>query len=139
MMAASEMTGRAVLVTGATSGLGKASALVLAKAGAELCIVDVHEKRLRETQSEITALGANVLKLVVDLGKADACRNAVMQAKKHFGRLDALCHVAGLIRFAHTPEMSESNYRTILDVNLGAAFFSPKRRFRICLSATERL
>ncbi|WP_235901049.1 SDR family NAD(P)-dependent oxidoreductase [Pontixanthobacter aquaemixtae] len=117
------MSGRVALVTGAGSGLGKASAACLARAGAKLCIVDINETRLRETEKELSANSPDVLAIHADLSGAEACRAAVESCVSHFGRLDALCHVAGLIRFDHTPQMSESDYHLIQNVNLAGAFF----------------
>ena len=122
-MTPSDMTGKVAFVTGAASGLGKASALQLAGAGADLCIVDVHEERLAQTEKEISELGRRALSIVVDLRDGECCKSAVRQAVDHFGRLDALCHVAGYIRFAHTPEMDAADWHGIINVNLSAAFF----------------
>lgn len=118
-----DMSGRVALVTGGGSGLGRASAKRLAEAGAKICIVDVNEARLKEAEEELKAVAPEVLAIHADLSQADACKAAVASCVSHFQRLDALCHAAGLIRFSHTPDMAESDYLLIQNVNLAAAFF----------------
>ncbi|HYP62297.1 MAG TPA: SDR family NAD(P)-dependent oxidoreductase, partial [Acidocella sp.] len=105
MVQATDMAGRAALVTGAASGLGRATALALTKAGADVCIVDVNPKGLEETAASIRELGGKVLVHAADLSVAENCAPAVEAALAEFGRLDALCNVAGLIMFTNTPEM----------------------------------
>lgn len=118
-----DMTGKAALVTGAASGLGRATALALAKAGADVCIVDITVTGLEETAEHIRALGRTVEVRVTDLALPENCRAAVAAAVTRFGRLDALCNVAGIIYFANTPEMAEADWAKTIAVNLSAPFF----------------
>ncbi len=114
------MTGKAALVTGAASGLGRATALKLAEAGARVCIVDVNADGLAETAAQMS--GADVLVHPADLSGSAACKGAVAAAVAQFGRLDALCNVAGLIYFANSHEMPEEQWNRTIAVNLSAAF-----------------
>jgi NAD(P)-dependent dehydrogenase (short-subunit alcohol dehydrogenase family) len=123
MPTATDMKGKAALVTGAASGLGRATALKLAGAGADICLVDVNPAGLEETASAVRDLGVRAEVFAADLSKADACRQAVSQAVAAFGRLDALCNVAGVIFFAHAAEMPEADWEKTLAVNLSAPFF----------------
>ncbi len=123
MTISGDMTGRAALVTGAASGLGRAAALALANAGADLCIVDVTAPALEETAESIRALGRAVEVVVGDLSQSDVCRAAVAAAVARFGRLDALCNVAGMIRFANSTDMAEADWAKTIAVNLSAPFF----------------
>jgi len=118
----SDMTGKAALVTGAASGLGRATALKLAEAGADLCIVDVNPTGLDETATQIRGFGVSVLAYATDLAVAENCRIAVEAAQQNFGRLDALCNVAGLIIFTNSPEMPVADWNKTLAVNLSAPF-----------------
>jgi NAD(P)-dependent dehydrogenase (short-subunit alcohol dehydrogenase family) len=122
MVQATDMAGKAALVTGAASGLGRGTALALAKAGASVCIVDVNPKGLEETGAEIRALGGKVLVHPADLSVAENCAPAVAAAVAAFGRLDALCNVAGLIMFTNTPEMKIADWNKTIAVNLSAPF-----------------
>lgn len=123
---ASDMTGDAALVTGAASGLGRATASALARAGANVCIVDVDAAGLEETAEQIRAIGRTVLIHATDLSGAANCEAAVAAALAFFGRLDALCNVAGLIVFANSTEMAVTDWDRTLAVNLSAPFHLSK-------------
>jgi NAD(P)-dependent dehydrogenase (short-subunit alcohol dehydrogenase family) len=122
-MTPANMTGKAALVTGAASGLGRATALSLARAGAAVCIVDVNAAALQETAAAVRALGVRAEPFAADLAVADNCREAVAHAVRAFGRLDALCNVAGIIYFANAPEMRQEEFEKTLAVNLAAPFY----------------
>jgi len=117
------MEGRAALVTGAASGLGRATALSLAKAGADVCLVDLNAEGLEETASQLAALGVRGHANPTDLSLADNCRAAVATAVETFGRLDALCNVAGMIVFSHFHEMAQRDWERTIAVNLSAPFY----------------
>ena len=121
MALAVEMKCKAALVTGAASGLGRATARKLAEAGADLCIVDVNGERLAETAAMLG--NAAVLVHVANLADPDACGAAVAAAVERFGRLDALCNIAGIIRMAHTAEMPREHYLQTIAINLNAPWF----------------
>lgn len=121
MAAAIDMKGKAALVTGAASGLGRATAVKLAEAGADLCIVDVNGDALAETAAMLG--GAQVLSHVANLAEPEACKGAVTAAAARFGRLDALCNIAGIIKFANSHEMAQADYLLTIAINLNAPFF----------------
>ncbi|HEX7854171.1 MAG TPA: SDR family oxidoreductase [Sphingobium sp.] len=122
-MQALDMNDKAALVTGAASGLGRATAIALAKAGANVLILDVNAAGLEETAGEIAALGCKAVVHATNLANPANCAPAVQAAVDAFGRLDALCNVAGVIKFAHTPEMSAEDYALTIAINLNAPFF----------------
>lgn len=117
-----DMTGKVVLVTGAASGLGRAVAVRMAAAGARLCLVDRDAEGLAQTAELIGDGGGEVLLHPADLSDHHACREAVAKAVAHFGQLDALCNVAGVIFMANTPEMPREQLDLTLAVNLVAPF-----------------
>ncbi|RZJ97899.1 MAG: SDR family oxidoreductase [Novosphingobium sp.] len=123
MMAPSDMTGRVALVTGAAAGLGRASAIRLAEVGADLAITDVAEAGLEETAQTIRALGRKVLVLPLDLSQRANCRTAVERAVAEFGRLDALCNVAGVMIPGPSATMTDEAWDLTMAVNLAAPFF----------------
>jgi NAD(P)-dependent dehydrogenase (short-subunit alcohol dehydrogenase family) len=120
------MTGKAAVVTGAASGLGRGTALALAKAGANLCLVDMNAGGLEETAQRVRALGREALVHVTDLTVEKNCGMAIDAAITAFGRLDALCNVAGMIVFANSTEMSVADWDKTLAVNLSAPFHLSK-------------
>jgi NAD(P)-dependent dehydrogenase (short-subunit alcohol dehydrogenase family) len=126
MPAASNMTGKAALITGAASGLGRGTALALARAGADIFAIDVNRAGLDETASLVQAMGRTIVTHSTDLAIAENCRAMVAAAITAFGRLDALCNVAGVIFFAHSTEMQDVQWDKTLAVNLSAPFHLSK-------------
>lgn len=122
MPAPSNMKGKAALVTGAASGLGKATALRLAEAGADVCVVDINAEGLATTADAIKALGRQALVQALDISEADNCHDAIARAVETFGRLDALCNVAAVFMPTHTTAMSTADWDKTLAVNLSAPF-----------------
>jgi NAD(P)-dependent dehydrogenase (short-subunit alcohol dehydrogenase family) len=120
------MTGKAALVTGAGGGLGQAVAVILARAGADICIVDVKEDGLDETAKRIKDCGRKALVHVADLSVADNCPAAVAATVQAFGRLDALCNVAGVLKLANSHEMPVADWNLVMAVNLTAPFLLSK-------------
>ncbi len=122
MQSPSDMTGKAALVTGAAAGLGKATALKLARAGANVCVVDINADALEATADEVRALGVKAITQAIDLAAIDNCRNAVAAAVQAFNRLDALCNVAAVFIPCHTDQMSTVDWDKTIAVNLSAPF-----------------
>src|SRR5262245_17004883 len=116
------LEGKAAVVTGAASGLGRVTAQKLAAAGANLWLVDVNEAGLAETADLLAPSGRTVATEVADLSDPQACGAVIAHAVEKFGRLDALCNVAGLIYLANTPDMPLAQYQRTIDVNLTAPF-----------------
>ena len=126
MPGASDMTGKAALITGAASGLGRGAALALARAGADIFAVDVNAEGLEETANLLRAVGRKVSSYPTDLSVGENCAAAVSAAVADFGRLDALCNVAGLIYFANSTEMPAVHWDKTIAVNLSAPFHLSK-------------
>jgi NAD(P)-dependent dehydrogenase (short-subunit alcohol dehydrogenase family) len=121
-----DMTGKAALVTGAASGLGQATAVALAKAGADLSVVDVNAEGLEDTATQVRALGRRAVVVPANLASPEICAAAVATAVDAFGRLDALCNVAGLIFFSNSADMPVADWDKTLAVNLSAPFHLSK-------------
>ncbi|HEX7819943.1 MAG TPA: SDR family NAD(P)-dependent oxidoreductase [Sphingobium sp.] len=122
-MTPSDMSGKAALVTGAASGLGRATAIALAQAGADVSLVDVNATGLEETAASIRALGRVAHVRATDLSLPDNSGAAVRAAVAAFGRLDARCNVAGPIKFSPMPQMAATDYALTIAANLNAPFF----------------
>lgn len=122
----SDMAGKVALVTGAGGGLGQAAAIALAKAGADICIVDIKAEGLAETAVHVEALGRKTLVYMADLSVADNCGAAVEAAVGAFGRIDALCNVAGILKLANSHEMPLDDWNLVMAVNLTAPFLLSK-------------
>jgi short-subunit dehydrogenase len=118
-----EMQNRRILLTGASSGIGKATAEVFAKAGARLALVGRSADRLGAVAERVRALGGEAIPIVADLA-VDADRARIVdEAASGLGGLDALLNVAGIGSWAHfaDPENNEAIARQILEVD----FFAP--------------
>ena len=82
------------------------------------------EAGLEETAAKIRALGREVLVLPLDLSNRDNCRAAVEQTAAKFGRLDALCNIAGVMLPGRTTEITDAEWDLTMAVNLEAPFFT---------------
>ena len=123
MTTASDMKGKVAIVTGAASGLGRATALKLAQLGANICIVDINAAGLAETAAHAKASGVEVLACEVNLAERENCVKTVAAAVQQFGRLDALCNVAGILILSNAHEMSVRDFEKTMAVNFNAPFF----------------
>ncbi len=113
-----DLTGRAAAVIGATSGLGRAIALGLARAGADVAPSGRREQLLEEVCAEIEKLGRRTLRRIVDVEdrqSIDALRDAIQE---RFGRVDILVNAAGRTTRRPTATMTEDEWVAILDTNL---------------------
>jgi len=122
MPATGDMRGRAALVTGAAGGIGRAAAVKLAAAGADICLVDLDPVELAAAAREIEALGVRVLICVTDIALADSCFAAVDAAVQAFGRLDALCNAANVFAPARATSMARADWDRTVATNLTAPF-----------------
>jgi meso-butanediol dehydrogenase/(S,S)-butanediol dehydrogenase/diacetyl reductase len=113
--------GKVVLVTGAGSGIGRATAVRFAAEGATLALGDVNAEGLRQTLALLEGAGHGTR--VYDVGQADACRAAVDAVVAQHGRLDVLCNIAGFVKPAHFTELTDEDWQRMLAVNLSGVFF----------------
>lgn len=91
------IAGSVAIVTGAASGMGRATAHLFADEGARLAIMDINSAGLEAVAAEIRSVGAQVLALAVDLSSRDAVEQAVAQVAAHYGAIDILVNNAGLV------------------------------------------
>ena len=112
-------TGKTVLITGASEGIGRALALALAAEGADLVLAARSSERLQEAAAACGALGAQVAAVVTDVAQPGDCAHCVAQAVARFGRLDILVNNAGITMWARFDEISDfSVYERLLAVNV---------------------
>lgn len=110
-------TGKVVLITGGSSGIGADSARHLAKLGAKVAIVGRNEKRLNEVADQIIKAGsAQPLPIVADVSKDG--KRIIEETIKHFGQLDVLVNNAGIFMSDTLPDFNVEDYDRIMDTNL---------------------
>jgi NAD(P)-dependent dehydrogenase (short-subunit alcohol dehydrogenase family) len=118
-----DMTGQVALVTGAGGGLGGASALRIAELGGDLALLDISAEALAGTAEKARAMGRKVLELPLNLTDRVDCAAAVAQTVAHFGKIDALCNVAGVLKCGRSEDVTEADWDIVMKVNLEAPFF----------------
>jgi len=123
MVDTQRFAGKAVLVTGAASGIGRAVALRFVREGAQVLAFDLNGDGLKET-AEMGAGSAGEIRVRQgDVSHRDECRATVDACVAEFGKLDVLANVAGVLRTARFDEMPEADYRLTMGVNADGPFF----------------
>lgn len=110
---------KVVLITGAGSGIGRATAKRMASEGARLMLVDRNEEGLDQTCNELPA-GTEVLRQAMDVSEEAAVEKCVADTIAHYGQLDVLCNNAGIAGgdYGTAPEQSLETWQKIISVNL---------------------
>ena len=116
------LQGKTALVTGAAQGIGKAIALALAKAGADVAISDVNGEKAAETAKEIEALGVRAFSITGNVADGASATAMVDEAVAKLGKLDVLVNNAGITRDNLIIRMKEEEWDLVIDVNLKGSF-----------------
>jgi NAD(P)-dependent dehydrogenase (short-subunit alcohol dehydrogenase family) len=126
-----DFTGRSVIVTGAASGAGKATALAFGKAGASVALLDVDEAGAQAVADQMDGDGHRAAVWRVDLAAAADVTAAVRDVNERFGRLDAVANVAGIYPRATVPDITEEFWDNIHAIDLRGVFFCCQEAMRI--------
>src|SRR6266516_4192688 len=114
-----DMSGRAALITGAASGIGRASAIAFAAAGASVALIDIDADGLEDTAAAVKAAGRHAVVFVADVTDLRAVTAAVEDAAAVFGRLDAAHNNAGVPGpYVPLDEYEEEDFMRVLQVDL---------------------
>jgi len=118
------LAGRVALVTGASSGIGAASAIALGAAGASVVAVARRAGRLNSTIEKIEAAGGQGIALPGDVSEESVASHVVAEAVKRFGRLDILVNSAGVIQAGNVQNADTAQWRSVIEVNLLASLYT---------------
>ena len=121
------LTGKVALVTGASRGIGQATAIELAKAGADIVVNFIgNEAVAQETVAAIEALGRKAIKIKADVGNAEDVQAMVDEAVAAFGHIDILVNNAGITRDGLLIRMKDSDWDDVLNINLKGVYLVTK-------------
>jgi NAD(P)-dependent dehydrogenase (short-subunit alcohol dehydrogenase family) len=122
--------GRVGLVTGAGSGIGRATARLHAQRGGAVVVADVNPVAAEETVALIRAAGGRAVGCACDVTRAEDSSAAVALPRRAFGRLDVVVNCAGILRVAPLEETTEKEWEEVLAVNLTGAFLLTRAALR---------
>lgn len=120
------LAGRVALVTGASSGIGEATAIALAEAGADVAISARRADRLETLAKKIEAHGVKALTLPGDMADEATATATVEKTVAHFGKLDILVNSAGIMQMGHIETINLDEFRRVMDVNLMGTVYPSK-------------
>lgn len=114
---------KVVLVTGAGSGIGRASALRIASEGGRVFCLDINQAGLDETVAEIQTAGGEAAARLCDVSDETQVNDAVSACVERYGSLYALVNMAGYLRFDDTEQLRTGDWQRVLDINLSGTMY----------------
>ena len=121
---AQQLAGKVALVTGASSGIGKATALLYAREGAQVVVSDISEEKGLQVVEEIKTAGGQAIFVKADVSKPEECEQMVQQAVSAFGRLDVAFNNAGIGGESNPiGDMSIEGWNQVIAINLSSVFY----------------
>jgi NADP-dependent 3-hydroxy acid dehydrogenase YdfG len=120
------LSGKTALVTGASSGIGRAAAVALAAAGAQVALVARRADRLLDLAAEIEAAGGKALARPADVTDSRDAAQAVEDTVGHFGGLDILVNAAGMTQTGKVENADLADWRYVFELNFWAAFYTSR-------------
>ncbi len=117
------LTNKVVLVSGAGSGIGKASAVRIAAEGGSVFCIDLNAEAVEATAGEIAANGGEATARVCDVSDEASVQKTVQACVERYSRLDGLVNMAGILRFDDTQELQTAHWQKVIDVNLTGTMF----------------
>ncbi len=117
------VTGRVALITGASQGIGRACALALAEAGANVALAARNEEKLAAVVKEAEAKGVKSAAFRMDVADEDSVKAAVKSAIAQFGKVDILINNAGITKDTLIMRMKRADWDSVIQTNLTGAYF----------------
>ena len=119
-----ELAGQAAIVTGGGRGIGRATALELARLGAVVVVAELDRLAAERTVDEIRAAGGKALVLVTDVTRCADLLAMAERTRAEFGGIDILVNNAGIYRAASTADVDEDHWDAIMNINAKSVFFT---------------
>ncbi|MDP3998926.1 MAG: 3-oxoacyl-ACP reductase family protein [bacterium] len=119
-----DLSGQVAIITGASSGIGAASAKALARQGAKVTLAARREEKLTQIAQEITSSGGETLIVRTDVSQKSQIENMVSQTVAKWGRVDILLNNAGIARFSPLSALTEEEWDETLSINLKGQFLA---------------
>ncbi len=117
---------KVAIITGAGSGIGRASALAFAREGAKVMVADWGEATGQETAELVKQQGGEAVFVKVDVSQAADAENMVKLCLEKYGQVDILFNNAGIVKFGALAETAEADWDQVIDVNLKGVFLCSK-------------
>jgi len=121
-----KLRGKVAIVTGGASGIGRATALLLARERAAVMIADVHHKAGTDVLHEIVSFGGQAVFEKADVSRSEDCTRVVNRTRSEFGFLHILCNNAGITRRANVVELEEAEWEHVMSINVRSVFLMSK-------------
>ena len=131
-----DLTGKKALVTGAAVGIGRGCAVALARAGADVAIVDLNEAAGAKTAGEIRSMGRQSLFVPCDVTRRDQVQEMVGRVAEQFGRLDVAVNNAGIGILGADEEVCQEDWDKVIAVNLTGVFLCAQAEARQMIRQT---
>ncbi len=120
------LKGKKALITGGARGLGKATAIALAKEGVDIAITGRNEEVLKTTTSELESLGIQAIYSVFDVSNYKSTQAGLKQITDSWGEVDILINNAGIASFGTVNEMGVETWTQIINTNLLGMYYVTK-------------
>ncbi len=121
-MAAGKLAGKVALITGASAGIGRASAIALAQEGASMVLTARRHQRLEELAAAVQPAGGEAVSVLGDASKEEVAQRCVETAIQTFGRLDILINNVGVGNYKNLVDTSPAEYDEMMDTNVRSTF-----------------
>lgn len=128
-----QLQGQTAIITGASAGLGQATALVFAQAGANIVMAARRPEKLNLAAEAVKEAGAKVLTMPTDVGKADQVERLVQKTLETFNRVDILINNAAIDYPVPITELTVEQWNEIVAINLSGVFYACKAVFPIMM------
>ncbi|MGD8736464.1 MAG: SDR family NAD(P)-dependent oxidoreductase [Anaerolineae bacterium] len=121
-----QLEGKVAIITGGASGIGRATALLFAREGASVAVVDVHRAGAGVVSEQIVSAGGQAIAIGCDVGQAVECRRAVEQTTNALGGPDILFNNVGIIRRTTVLDITEEEWDRVMAINVRSIFLMSK-------------